>query len=190
MNSFGMMRSLISLEAARTAEPGQAGTLAKLRDRVSVLSSLYEQLDGSSGDGVVRLDEYLRKLAEDLLAGYGAESRGVSLEVEAEGVVVDMRRAVPLGLIVNELITDSLKHAFPAGRAGRVRLELHRSGGEGSEVRLRVSDDGVGLPEGFAIGSAEGFGLNLVEILRSQIGATLEIGPPGGGASFSLSFRP
>jgi len=99
-----------------------------------------------------------------------------------------MKRAVPLGLIVNELITDSLKHAFPEGRDGTIVLALGRAG---DSVVLSVSDDGIGLPPGFEPGSATGFGLNLVGILSSQLKAELEIGSGTGGrgASFSISFR-
>jgi two-component sensor histidine kinase len=185
-NSFGMMRSLISIEAGRTKDPAQADTLIKLRDRVSVLTSLYGQLDASAGPPRIKLDEYLRGIAVDLLDGYGADTRGVSLECRMVPVMVDMKRAVPLGLIVNELITDSLKHAFPEGRRGTIVLALSRDAG----VLLSVSDDGIGLPEGFDIRASKGFGITLIDMLRGQIDATLEIGrgPRGSGASFALGF--
>lgn len=185
-NSFALMRSLVSLEAGRAGSTPLGDALGKLKDRIAVLASLYGQLDAASGLESVRLDSYLRRLAVDLLDGYGAERRGVSLEVRTEILEIDMKRAVPLGLIVNELITDSLKHAFPEGRRGTVVLSLAR--GEGSAVVLTVSDDGVGLPEGFDLGSSKGFGITLVDMLRNQIGARLEIGKPGRGACFSLSF--
>jgi len=87
-NSFGLMKSLISLEAGRIGESAQASTLLKLRDRVAVLTCLYDQLDVSGALGSVSLDLYLGRLASDLFDGYGAESRGVSLELEMESLVI------------------------------------------------------------------------------------------------------
>ncbi len=185
MNSFTMMRSLISIEMDRARDPALADMLKKLRDRVTVLASLYRQLDISERLEEVRLDEYLQKIAIDLLAGYGAEARGILLECSMAPMEIGMERAVPLGLIVNELITDSLKHAFTGGRGGTVALALRRDAGG---AVLTVSDDGIGLPPGFTPDRSDGLGLTLVNTLCSQVGGSLEIGP-GPGASFSLRFK-
>ena len=104
---------------------------------------------------------------------------------------IDMGRAVPLGLIVNELGTDSLKHAFPGGRRGTVSLALRREGGESAV--LSVADDGVGLPPLFTIrtgsvsGPGDGLGITLAATLCCQIKAELSVGP-GPGAAFSIRF--
>jgi two-component sensor histidine kinase len=185
MNSFALMRSLVSIEANRVEDPALADTLRKLRDRFSVMSSLYRQLDLSAGPNKVRLDEYLRKIAIDLLDGYGAETRGVSLDCRLEATEVDMNRAVLLGLVVNELVTDSLKHAFPEGRPGRVALELRS---EAERCVLRVSDDGVGLPPDFAHRPSSGLGLELVDMLCRQIDAKLDVNP-GPKPSFTFCFN-
>jgi two-component sensor histidine kinase len=183
-NSFALMRSLISIEAGRAGDSALGDTLRKLKDRVSVLTSLYGHLDMSAGNERVRLDEYLRKIAVDLLDSYGAETRDVSLDIVMEALEIDMKRAVPLGLIINELITDSLKHAFPEGRRGRVVLALRR---EADAASLCVSDDGIGLPANFDRHSSKGLGITLVDMLCGQIDAVLEIGT-GPGASFTLRF--
>jgi two-component sensor histidine kinase len=192
-NSFALISSLLALETNRTKEAKASETLRKLGDRVSVLTSLYNRLEVSVGLERIALDEYLGTIADDLLDGYGADRRGIRLESSLEGFEIDMGRAVSLGLIVNELVTDSLKHAFPEGRRGTILLALRREG-EGSAL-LAVSDDGVGLPENFALrpspgrGNAEGLGITLVDTLCDQIGAELSVGPgPGGGASFAIRF--
>jgi two-component sensor histidine kinase len=184
MNSFALMRSLISIESGRADDPELVSTLNKLKDRVSVMASLYRQLDVSAGTEKVRLDEYLRRIAVDLLDGSGAEIRGVSLECRVRETTVDMKRAVVIGLIVNELITDSLKHAFPGERPGRIELELFRE--DGGYV-LRVSDDGVGLPADSARASHGGLGLGLVELLCRQIRARLDVSRAPKSA-FTLRF--
>ena len=185
MNSFAMMRSLISIEAGRAPDPGLADTLKKLRDRVTVLSSLYRQLDVSAEHEKVKLDEYLKKIAIDLLNVYGAETTGVSLKCRMEPIEIDIRSAIPIGLILNELITDSLKHAFPAGRRGTVALTLRR---DAESAVLVVEDDGIGLPSGFTLGSSSGLGLTIVNTLCGQIDGSIEVGP-GPGAAFILRFK-
>jgi two-component sensor histidine kinase len=202
-NGFALISSLLSLETGRMSDPTLADTLQKLADRVSVLTSLYDRLDVSAGLERIALGEYLEKIAFDLLDGYGAEARGIRLDSSMESLEIDMGRAVPLGLIVNELITDSLKHAFPGGRRGTVFLALRREG-EGVAI-LSVSDDGVGLPAGFMIrpGSTPGrheghspslghsplwgLGITLADTLCEQIKAELSVGS-GPGAAFSIRF--
>jgi two-component sensor histidine kinase len=98
-----------------------------------------------------------------------------------------MDQAVPCGLIVNELLTNSLKHAFPTGGAGEVRLGLEVLVGV-ARVRLHVGDNGVGLPAGFDPTHAATLGLQLVSDLSRQLRGTLEIAAPGHGAGFTLTF--
>jgi two-component sensor histidine kinase len=201
-NSFALISSLLALETDRTNDPSLSDTLQKLSDRVSVLTSLYDRLDVSAGLERIALGEYLEKIAFDLLDGYGAEARGIRLESSMGNLEIDMGSAVPLGLIVNELITDSLKHAFPGGRRGTVSLALRREG-EGCAI-LSVSDDGIGLPAGFRIGPAStpgrsegrspfedspymGLGITLAAALCEQIKAELSVGG-GPGAAFSIRF--
>ena len=191
-NSFALISSLLSLETGRAKDAKLAETLQKLGDRVSVLTSLYSRLDVSAGLERIALDEYLGIIAADLLDGYGADRRGIRLDSSLENLEIDLSRAVSLGLIVNELVTDSLKHAFPGGRRGAVSLALRR---EGEDLALlSVSDDGIGLPSDFMLNSnegrspsCEGLGITLVETLCGQIKAALTVGP-GPGASFVIRF--
>jgi two-component sensor histidine kinase len=184
MNSFAQMQSLISIEAGRMPDSASKEILKKLKNRIKVLSLIYRQLDLSSKLEHAMLDEYLRRIAIDLFDGYGAEMRGISLVCDLEPMEVNTKRAVSLGLIVNELITDALKHAFPDGRTGVITLTLHR---HDKETVLTVSDDGVGLPEGFRLDSAQGVGLTIVEALRHQLGGSLEAASTP-GACFTLRF--
>jgi two-component sensor histidine kinase len=186
MNSFAQMQSLISIEAGRMSESPPKEVLNKLKDRIKVLSLIYRQLDLSSKLEKAMLDEYLRRIAGDLFDSYGAEMRGISLVCNLEPMEVSTKRAVSLGLIVNELITDALKHAFPDGKGGLVSLTLHR---EGEAALLSVRDNGVGLPQGFRLEAAQGVGLTIVEALRSQLGGTLQVTSED-GARFTLRFIP
>jgi two-component sensor histidine kinase len=188
-NSLTLVSSLISIESKRASDEQTKSTFAKLRDRVDVLISLYNQLDFSASDKSVRLDEYLRKLAEGLLEGYSSERRHVAIAYSLSPMQVDFSLALPIGLILNELVTDSLKYAFPDGRGGRISIELGPA--KDGWSRFVVSDDGVGLPAGFSLQSGAGLGLGLVDSLCKQIEGELEARPslPGRGARFSLRFR-
>jgi len=184
-NSFALISSLLSLETGRAKDAKLAETLQKLGDRVSVLTSLYSRLDVSAGLERIALDEYLGIIAADLLDGYGADRRGIRLDSSLENLEIDLSRAVSLGLIVNELVTDSLKHAFPEGRQGLVSLALRREA-EGFAV-LSVSDDGIGLPADFSVSNSKGLGITLVDTLCDQIQAELSV-ERGPGASFRVRF--
>lgn len=108
----------------------------------------------------------------------GSTSNAISLDVLADDLTLDIDTAIPTGLIINELVTNSLKYAFPAGRKGKIGVEIQRHDGHG--FVLYVRDDGVGLPGGFDLRKAESLGLQLVAILIDQLNATTEIDTTGG----------
>ena len=168
-NSISVIASLVSLEASRVDDPGSASVLEDLKGRISAIASLYDQLFQSGDTDHVDLDLYLKAVVETLFSGQAARERGVRLDLQAEGMRIDLRRAVPLGIIANELASDCLKHAFPGGTGGTVRVSLR---GEGSDAVLQVRDDGRGLPADFAVGSEGGLGLVLVDMLARQVGGS------------------
>jgi two-component sensor histidine kinase len=184
MNSFALMRSLVSIEKGRMPDSPSKEALKTIEDRIQVLSLIFRQLDSSSEIAKVMLDDYLRRIAVDLFDGYGAETRGLSLVCRLESVEIDTKRAVSLGLIVNELVTDSLKHAFPDGRRGVVALSLRREGGF---AVLAISDDGVGLPEDFELRAAKNGGFTIVRTLCAGMAGTFTIASES-GARFTLRF--
>jgi two-component sensor histidine kinase len=110
----------------------------------------------------------------------------VRLALALAPIQVEIDQAIPCGLIVNELVTNSLKHAFPPPGGGEVRVSLQQDAP--GTVRLQVSDTGVGLPADFDLGRATTLGLQLVSDLTRQLHGTLEISPPGAGAGFTLTF--
>lgn len=185
-NGMGIISSLVSLEAGRAADPDASGALSCLGDRVGALASLYDQLYRTADFRDVALDEYLASIVGDLTSSYGLAERGIEISTDLEGVSIDTKRAESVGLVAVELLTDAIKHAFPGGRRGRVDLVL-RKGGEG--LILEVSDDGVGLPEGFSITGSRGLGMTIVDMLAGQLRGRIEAGrAPSGGARFRLTF--
>jgi two-component sensor histidine kinase len=180
-NSMTIIASLAMIEADDAVAGRPA--LERLGSRISALGALYDILFETGGVQSIELDEYLRRVVVSAASSLGADARGIAVECDLAAASFDVRRAVPLGLIVNELVTDCVKHAFEGRKAGRIRIVLAR---EGERLSLAISDDGVGLSPGFDAESHSG--LALVALLARQVGAVLSVGNgPGGGASFGLS---
>ena len=181
-NSLGIMASLIGIEAGKARNDDVRATLETLESRVSALALLYDMLYDSGGIDEVPLASYLESVVASAASSLGADSRGIRLGCDLAAASIDMRRAVSLGLAVNELVTDCLKYAFPEGRAGIVGVSLRLEAGYYVVV---VADDGVGLPPGFDPESGHGFGLKLVSLLSRQLGAEFVIESKR-GSSFTL----
>jgi two-component sensor histidine kinase len=141
---------------------------------------MYEGKDLSRVD----LGEYLQGLVRLAQESYGADRRRVSIRLEAAKVFLDLQRAVPCGLLVNELISNAFKHAFPDGRVGEIKVCLKPIGGE---MVLSVRDNGVGLPQGLNVSATRSLGLQLVKLLADQVGARLTVGSAP-GTCFELRF--
>ena len=184
-NSMSLIAAISRIESAGAAHPETKGALAALEARITAVGDLYEVLYDSGGIESVDLFDYLTRVVDSAAASVGGESGRIEFDRSLERCPMDLKRAVNLGLIVNELITDSLKHAFPEGRAGRIRVVLAR---EGDGLMLEVGDDGVGYPPGFVPEEAEGFGLKMVFLLAKQLDGKLSFESAGGGIRVRLRF--
>jgi len=179
-NNLQVVSSLLRLQVRKLAPGAARDALQDCEGRVQSIAAFYERLHCSQGAGVDALT-YLRDVARSALDAGGRE--GVTCEFSGTTFAVHADAAVPCGLIVNELLTNALKHAFPGGRTGRVRV---RTEVEGARVRVEVSDDGVGLaPEALARSS---LGLRLVRSLANQLGGELETVAADAGATFRVEF--
>ncbi len=182
-NSLGIIASLTSLEAERNDDPSFRSSMSKVGDRINAVAELYDRLLAEDPTKGVRLDIYIRDLAERLLGGYSSDPEKIRLEFELESAEVDAKTSVAVGLIVNELATNAMKYAFPGDARGSLRIALLRREGR---LELEVSDDGVGIPASPG-GDAEGLGTMIVAMLAKQIGGALSRGP-GPGTSVRVAF--
>ena len=187
-NNLQVINSLLRLEAGRSPQPEVKAVLGEMQNRILSMALLHETLYRSGNLARIDLAAYLGRVARQLFRSLGPASSRVRLHLDLEPASVELEQAVPCALLVNELVSNCLKHAFPGGRVGEVRLELHRLEG-GSGLRLEVGDDGVGLPSDFAQRREHSLGLQLVTDLARQLGGTLEVGG-GPGTRFTLSFGP
>jgi two-component sensor histidine kinase/CheY-like chemotaxis protein len=192
-NNLQMIVSLLRLQARHADHPKVIEALSEAGGRVQSMARLHERLYGSSNLAETEFGAYLRGLAGELSSLYGRPN--ISLNVMSEDVVLGMESAIPLGLIANELIVNSFKHAFPADRAGQVIVSLGsvRDGpGPGPSpvetfARLRVEDDGIGAPPGFDFNTSNSLGLRLVRLLGEQLQAQVAAQTVT-GVSFTVTF--
>jgi len=191
-NNLQVITSLLRLEAKRSGQPDTKATLTDMQGRIRAMALLHESLYRSGVFASVDLASYLKQLATQ---AFRAQSSGaVRLQLALASVQVSLDQATPCGLLVNELISNCLKHAFSADQGGDIHIDLHALAspdGNAPQWCLRVSDTGVGLPADFEARRSHSLGLHLVTDLAHQLGGTLTIGAvpgSGSGASFAVSF--
>jgi PAS domain S-box-containing protein len=171
-NTLAIISGLIGLEVNRTAEEQVKNVLQSMRDRISSLAKLYDMLYRSAMDmNEIRLNEYITEIATSLLKSYKPDKEQISLQLDLDEMRIDVRRAIPVGLIVNEIITNSLKHAFNNDNEGFIRVGLNRRDGH---VIIDVEDNGNRLQLQSYPDGSKSLGLVLVKILTEQISGTVE----------------
>jgi two-component sensor histidine kinase len=159
---------LIAYEAKWTAAPCVQG-YKTMQARIGAIAQLYDLISQTSRGQTVGVDAYLREIARTMSASLLGNASGIKIEVEGESVEIDPDRAVPFGLLVNELTTNAIKHAFPGGR-GRIKLCVERVG---DQIELVVSDDGIGIKNKDAAKSPEKRGSDYVAIFVRQLGGAI-----------------
>lgn len=183
-NNLQVVSSLLRLESRRSTHSETQTVLAEMQGRLRSMALLHESLYRSGIFASVGLDAYLKQLSQQIFRASN-NTGAVRLVLDLVSVKVSMDQATPCGLLVNELISNCLKHGFPEGRTGEVRLALQPEGG--MRWRLSVSDNGIGLPSDLDVRRNASLGLKLASDLATQLEAQLEVGP-GPGASFAVSF--
>src|SRR5215213_7945552 len=179
-NNLQVIASLLRLQASTIADPALRELFRDSQNRVHAMALVHEQLYQAQDLARVDFAAYLRELAMSVLRSYIGQSAPVGLSFDADTVVaLDIDTAIPLGLILTELVSNGLKHAFPDGRRGTITVGLHANA---ATVTLTVRDDGVGLPESFNLQTAGSLGLQLVGDLAEQLGGTVTIDRRGGTA--------
>ncbi|MGF6933401.1 putative ATPase/two-component sensor histidine kinase [Paraburkholderia sp. UCT70] len=185
-NNLQLISSLLNLQAARVQDNVVAELFQESRNRVRSMAMVHENLYRAGNFARIDMAPHIRNLCAHLARVYELSQSNVILDVVVDDVQLDMNRAIGCGMIVNELVSNALKHAFPDGRSGRLRVELAAE--EDHRCRLRVGDDGIGLPPEFSLEHAESLGLQLVFDLSRQLHGSIEVSRERGTA-FDINFR-
>ncbi len=192
-NNLQVISSLLDLQAEKFDDEKVREAFREGQNRVVSMSLIHEELYKGKDNDTFDFSAYLRKLAENLFWTYSLSSKNIRLLMELEeDAFFDMDTAVPLGIIVNELVSNSLKHAFNEGEQGEVRIRLCREKEENvmdeSTFSLTVSDNGKGIPGEIELESLESLGLQLVSILVEQLDGEIEINRVH-GTEFRIIFK-
>jgi PAS domain S-box-containing protein len=185
-NNLQFISSLLALQAEQVKDDTAAEAFTESQSRVRAMALVHEQLYRSRDFASVRLARHVEALCAHLYRSYSVDPERIALDLRIADVALDLDRSIGCGLIIHELVSNAIKHAFPDGRAGRVTVQLEALP-EGWYA-LSVADNGVGLPPGFDPARSDTLGLQLVADLAEQLGATLTLGGDG-GATFTILFR-
>ncbi|MFO7867358.1 MAG: PAS domain S-box protein [Candidatus Aminicenantes bacterium] len=171
-NNLQVIISLLRLQSGLMRDKQDLEMFKESQNRIMSMALIHEKLYRSQDLAKIDFPQYIQSFATHLFRIYQVDHRDVHLYTDIDDLFLDINRAIPLGLIVNELLSNALKHAFPGGRKGNIWIELH-SGGDGK--KLSIKDNGVGLPENFNFKNADTLGIQLVSSLINQIKGTLEL---------------
>ena len=193
-NNLQVISSLLFLQSEYVQDEKTREMFKESQNRVRSMALLHQKLYQSRNMAGIDSAEYIRDLTRNLFMSYGVADSQIKLSVTAEEIALSMDTAVPCGLIINELVSNSLKHAYPSGGPGRIRVSISRSetpadppSEGGSWYRLTVADDGKGLPENLDFRKTESLGLKIVCTLTDQLSGRIELDRHK-GARFTILF--
>ncbi len=189
-NNLSIAHSLLTLQADRVEDENVKDLFAESANRLMSLALVHEMLYKSSGFKEVNFAAYLRSLVNSIFENLTESDSGLTLEVNADDIILETDKVITCGLIVNELVSNSIKHAFPDGRAGTIAVGLKRFGKE--SCVMSVKDDGVGLPVGVDVMGGSTLGVQIISGLVQQLEGTLDADSDicdGHGVCIAISFN-
>jgi PAS domain S-box-containing protein len=184
-NNLQVISSLLNLQAQHLPDPAQRKIFTDSQSRVQSIALVHEKLYQSKDLANIDCEQYVQTLVDGLFHSQNHAERGIRHSIEVGGAHLPVDAAIPCGLIINELVTNALKHAFPRGRTGRVRVSLQP--GDDDSMELIVEDDGRGLPDDIDPRHTTSLGLDLVFTFAEQLDAKVEI-ERSHGTAFRFRF--
>jgi PAS domain S-box-containing protein len=185
-NNLQVIHSLLNLQSDRVTDPRASELITESQNRIKTMSLIHQTLYESKDFARVDFGKFLDSLVPNLVSSYSPVPGRVAVRIDSSNIMLPIDLAIPSGLIVNELISNALKHGFPDARRGQIEIELE--GDANQMVRLSVSDDGVGIPEAVTMSGGDTLGLELVTLLADQLGATITFNRRN-PTRFSLLFK-
>jgi PAS domain S-box-containing protein len=186
-NNLQIVHSLLDLQSAQITDPNVVAMLRDSQNRIRSMALIHQTLYQSKDFAKVDFGTFLDSFVPMLVASYTVNMERVALEIVTDGVQLPINTAIPCGLIVNELISNALKHAFPDARRGKLQVNLHEDSEAAGFLLLSVRDDGIGLPSDLDIKTAPTLGLQLVTLLTDQLRGSLSI-ESGNPTCFAIRF--
>lgn len=185
-NNLQIISSLLNLQAAQIKDAAILNIFTETKNRVRSMALLHETLYRTENLARIDFPRYVDNLCAYLFRSYGVDTQRISLQTAIAAVTLDLDRAIPCGLIINELISNAVKYAFPEQRCGHVRVELQQLANQ--SYQLQVCDNGIGLPPDLNLAQTESLGLSLVSDLTRQLNGEIQVDCTAGTA-FTIRFE-
>jgi len=194
-NNLQVISSMLNLQRRFVDDPKMLEVLEESQNRISTMSFIHESLYRNTDFSSIGFSDYLERLTQNLIHSYSNVSSRVELVSQLDDVHINLKQAIPCGLIVNELVSNCLKYAFKGRETGKILLRVER---KGDELEIEVADNGVGLPDNFDFETNESLGVYLVQALTDQLDGKLLVDnkltnnalETEHGASFLVRFTP
>jgi two-component sensor histidine kinase len=186
-NNFQIMEGLLRFQALKASDPGLSGQFDALNERIRAMAAVHERLSESGNTSMVDFADFVRTIAGELGTSYRKDEFRVRIDVAAAPLELDINLAIPCALILNEILTNAFKYAFPPSRQKRARVSISLALREGGLVELAVRDSGIGIKPGIEPGKTESLGMTLISMLTVQLGGELLLDREGGTA-YTLTF--
>jgi two-component sensor histidine kinase len=189
-NNMQIMSSLLKLQSRNVKDEQQIEVLKESQNRIKAMALIHEKLYRSKDLANIDFNDYIKNLVNDLFLSYKVSSSRISLKMNIENISLGIDTAIPCGLIVNELVSNSLKYAFPEGKDGEIKISLRRFADLKSDMfELIVSDNGAGLPKDLDIRNTESLGFRLItNLTENQLQGKLELNRSE-GTKFQIKFK-
>jgi two-component sensor histidine kinase len=186
-NNLQVISSLLNLQVKHIKDPADVEVFRECQNRVKSMVFIHEKLYKSQDFARIDFSSYMRTLTGTLFQSYGVSSDRISLDIDVQdGLTLGVDRAIPCGLIINELVSNALKYAFSENCTGLIRISAKSSDGI---YTLMVSDNGKGIPPGLDYRHAKSLGMQLVNTLTDQLEGSLELeSSPDTGTMFKITF--
>ncbi|MFK5894797.1 MAG: histidine kinase dimerization/phosphoacceptor domain -containing protein [Pseudomonadota bacterium] len=186
-NNLQVISGMLQLQASNFDDPEVCRVMEEGQARIKAMAIIHQQLY-QKGDNLkyISFNSYLKDLTNQIAGSYKEISKKVTIEIDAENIQFDVKTAIPLGIIINELLSNAFKYAFNERKQGSINISIHPKGDH--EYTLIVKDNGIGLPKDFNLNEVNSLGLKLVKILCKQMRGSFDF-KNGEGSSFIISFK-
>jgi len=184
-NNLQIVSSLLSLQSQYVNEPGSVELFKESQSRIISMALIHEKLYQTGDLTRINLSEYANELIGDLFRSYSVNTHLMKYQIESKNILLDINTAIPCGLIINELVTNSIKHAFPDNRSGEIKIDIQCQDGN---CILKIADNGIGFPDDLDINDVKTLGLQLVTSLTKQLDGTIKLDREG-GTCFTIKFN-
>jgi len=184
-NNLQIISSLLNLQSEYIQDKQYLELFKISQNRIKSMALIHEKLYQSKDLARIEFAEYIQDLVNSLFGSYKVNSDTITLKIDVEQVFLGLDAAIPCGLILNELVLNSLKHAFPTGNSGEINIQFYLN--NENKFNLIISDNGIGFPQDFDFINAESLGLQLVNALTNQLEGTIELNGRV-GVEFKITF--